>query len=124
MYGNYLSHYGVLGMHWGRRKGGGSLVSIAKKSRPKKEQSPGSQDHQVKVYLKKKKIRDMSNAELRVLNERMQLERTYKDLKRQDMSVGKQVARDILVSAGKQTASTYAVKGIGAGVSKLLTLAL
>lgn len=57
-----LYHYGVLGMKWGRRK------------------SRMSQDAREAKAIKKKKVSEMSNAELRKLNERRNLERNYKQL--------------------------------------------
>ena len=57
-----LYHYGILGMKWGRRK------------------SRMSQDAREAKALKKKKVSEMSNAELKKLNERRNLERNYKNL--------------------------------------------
>ena len=34
MYENYLAHYGVLGMHWGRRMGGKFEDTFARTRRP------------------------------------------------------------------------------------------
>lgn len=57
---NELYHYGVLGMRWGRRK------------------RPMSQDAKYARSLKKKKVSELSNEELRKLNERQNLERNYR----------------------------------------------
>lgn len=59
-----LQHYGVLGMKWGRRKG---QINI-------------SDDYKNTRSLKKKKVGELSNSELRKLIERMQLEQNYKRL--------------------------------------------
>lgn len=59
---NELYHYGVLGMKWGRRK------------------ARMSQDAREVKAIKKKKISEMSNAELRKLNERQNLERNHRQL--------------------------------------------
>lgn len=59
-----LKHYGVLGMKWGRRK----------------QTRPMSEDAKTAKNLKKKKVSEMSNTELKKLNERMNLEQNYKRL--------------------------------------------
>lgn len=99
---NELTHYGVLGMKWGRRKA----------------QSPvnTSKDHKTKTQLKKKRISEMSNEELKALTTRMQLEKQYSDLKKTDTSSGKKIVQDILVNAAKQTASTYVTKYMNKGL--------
>lgn len=61
---NFLSHYGVKGMKWGRRKA---------------KEAP-SEDYVRTKNLRKKSLNSLSNDELRKLNERLQLERSYRDL--------------------------------------------
>ena len=67
-----LCHYGVLGMKWGRRK------NRYKQSSTKKPKRQLSQDAKEAREIKKKKISEMSNAELKKINERQTLERNYK----------------------------------------------
>ncbi len=57
-----LYHYGVLGMKWGRRK------------------NRRSDDARTAAKIKKKKVSQMSNQELRTLNERTRLEQEYSRL--------------------------------------------
>jgi hypothetical protein len=72
-----LEHFGVLGMRWGkRRKQSGSRSDKLTTKRVKR--SEVSDDHREKQGLKKKRVSEMSNAELKKLNERMQLEKQYK----------------------------------------------
>ena len=69
---DFLKHYGILGMHWGVRKGsGGGSRSLRK---------PGSPDHERKLSLKGKRIKNMSNTELKDLTTRLQLESSYRKL--------------------------------------------
>ena len=69
---NALKHYGVLGMKWGRRRAKGGKASLRSKV------EKGSQDYKKAKSLKGKKIKDMSNGELRIITNRMNLEFQYK----------------------------------------------
>lgn len=63
MNNNELKHYGVPGMRWGARK----------------KRVP-SEDSVATAKIRKKKIYEMSNKELQTANNRLQLERNYKNL--------------------------------------------
>lgn len=60
---DYLQHYGVKGMKWGVRK-----------------KRIYSKDYSETKALRKKKASELSNEELRKLNERMNLEQNYERL--------------------------------------------
>lgn len=111
-----LYHFGVLGMKWGKRgskKIGPKVYSAIKKHTVKENPS---EDHTKKITLKKKKLHQMSNAELRTLNERMQLERSYKDLNKKDVSAGRAFVTKTLTDIGsdmvKSTMTTFIKKAI------------
>ena len=94
---NELQHHGILGMKWGVRRyqnKDGSLTSAGKKRQM-------SQDAEEASKIKKKKVKEMSNAELRKLTERQNLERNYKSLNPNIISNGKKfvsrVADGILI---------------------------
>lgn len=97
-----LYHYGVLGMKWGRRKDRSAGIS---KRKSKKRQM--SDDAREAALIKKKKVSEMSNAELRKLNERKQLERTYASLN-QKKSRGKKAFEAFVKTAGTISAATAA----------------
>ncbi len=81
---NELYHYGVLGMKWGRRRQSRELnpnVNVTKKKQY-------SEDHRVATELKQKPINQLSNAELRKVNERVNLEKQYKNLNPKGISKG------------------------------------
>lgn len=90
----HLTHWGILGMRWGIRRGskGGSSSS-------------DSPDHTRAVALKKKKISQMSNEEIRTVVTRIQLEKQYKDLKKQNISKGQKFVSETLSNVGKQVVS-------------------
>ncbi len=69
-----LYHYGILGMKWGVRRSQKQSGKTAKRS--KRENL--SDDAKEASKIKRKKVGEMSNAELKKLNERMNLERNYK----------------------------------------------
>ena len=75
-YPDYLMHYGVLGMKWGRRK---SLSSVIK-SKNRKRIDSYSSDYQETRKMRRKPSKKLSNAELKKLNERMRLEQEYNRL--------------------------------------------
>jgi hypothetical protein len=102
-----LYHFGILGMHWGRRKSQGS--SSTKSGKGKKAINV-SDDHKKKMQLKGKRLKEMTNAELKALNERMQLEKQYKELTKSEIGPGKKFVMDLLSSTAKQTISSYASK--------------
>lgn len=106
-----LIHAGIKGMRWGVRRyqnADGSLTDAGRKRYNKKAQS---EDHIRAKALKKKKLSQLSNEELRELNTRMQLETQYKDLKKKDISAGKKFVRDVAYESAKKTASKYASRG-------------
>jgi hypothetical protein len=80
-----LQHWGILGMHWGRRKDDSSGNSNHTKSKVKP-----SEDHIAVSALRNKKLIEMSNAEIRTLATRIQLEQQYKSLNPTKIARGKQ----------------------------------
>ena len=94
-YPTYLKHYGVLGMHWGIRKDKG--ISKGRKRKP-------SEDYIQTKELRKKRMYELSNTELKALNERKNLEAQYRNLNKTKVDLGKKFAADILKEIGKEMA--------------------
>lgn len=115
-----LYHHGVLGMKWGVRRTKAQLgKGSAKKS---SEDDNASDDHKRASSLKKKKISEMSNNELRDLNNRMQLEQQYKNLKKQDIDAGKSKAQKALKVVGGMTLAGAGILAGAAGRELLKTI--
>ena len=110
---NELYHYGVLGMRWGVRRTGKNGSS----SEPKRVKS---EDYTRAKKLKKKRLSELSNAELNDLNNRMQLESQYKNLKKQNINVGRKFVTDLVYETAKNTASSYASKYARQGIDKFV----
>lgn len=87
-YSNELYHHGVKGMRWGVRNDKKRFSSGKKKNR----QEDWSDDAKEASQIKKKRVSQMSNAELRKLNERQNLERQHSQLNPSVISKGMKYA--------------------------------
>lgn len=92
-----LTHFGILGMKWGVRKSQPTIDSA--KRMPSKE-------HLEMRRLNKKGVAAMTDAELKTYVSRMNLERQYKDLNRQNVSAGRKFVVDIIKEIGKEAIKT------------------
>lgn len=95
-YPDYLMHYGILGMKWGRRKSQSSAFKLLKRKRT----DSYSSDYQETRKMRRKSSKKLSNAELKKLNERMQLEQTYNRLSTSQVNRGYEVAKKTVAIAG------------------------
>lgn len=98
-----LYHYGVLGMKWGVRRSQAKLNRVSKKAKRR----GWSEDKQTVAEIKTKKVSQMSNNELKKLNERNQLEVNYRNLKEQQ-NAGQRAVSRFIKTAGTITAVTAA----------------
>lgn len=94
----FLEHVGVKGMKWGVRK---DTKSVTKSSNApvKKSAERGSVDHEKATKIRKKPVSKMSNDELKIVTQRMQLEKNYADLNvKQPNKVlkGSKIAKDYM----------------------------
>ena len=75
-----LYHFGVKGMKWGVRRYQNKDGTLTEKGMKRKKTDGWSDDAKEAYKIKKKNVNQMSNAELKKINERMNLERNYRQL--------------------------------------------
>lgn len=112
MSSDFLTHYGIPGMKWGKR----SASSV----RGKKAVGPISADaaeaNNAKVKIKKSGTNSLSNKELQSVVTRINLEQQYSKLSPSKMQRGKKITNKLLIGAGNKTVEAVVNKGISAGM--------
>lgn len=93
---NELYHYGVLGMKWGTRRAQNKTSRIDQKAKKNK----WSDDATEAAKIKTKKVGQMTNAELNKLNNRMNLERNYRQLNPNAVKKGLVIAGTVAGALG------------------------
>ena len=102
-------------MRWGRRRAAQESIATVP--------SHNSEDHNRKVALKKKKLNEMTNEELRAFTQRMALEKQYKEIRKAEISFGRKIVNGMIDSATKgatDMALNYANKQAAKMVEKLI----
>ena len=117
---NSLTHAGVKGMKWGIRRyqnSDGSLTNAGRKRYSLKRAKEPEHEDYTKAHGKKD-IKSMSNQELRERNNRLNMEKQYRDLTKKT-STGKKLVSAYIATgatvAGIMTA-TAAYKKLGNGI--------
>ena len=116
-----LYHYGILGQKWGVRRfqnEDGTRTSAGKKHEAAKKVEE-SEDHIRSRENKEKSPEGLSNDELKKLNERLQLENTYKNLTTEKTQVAQSFVKKALKDAGGQALTEFS-KGVFLGAAKTL----
>lgn len=108
-----LSHHGIKGMKWGVRRFQNKDGSYTPAGKKRNKTEGWSDDAKTAHDLKKKSVHEMSNAELKKINERTRLEQEYARLNPSKVSSGKKLAGDILGNAAKETAKNFVAKRMG-----------
>ena len=118
---NQLYHYGILGQKWGIRRfqnSDGTRTAAGKKRDATREVTK-SEDHIKSRESKSRSPEGLSNDELRKLNERLQLEATYKSLTTEKVQKSESFVKKALRDAGTQALTDFS-KGVFLGAAKLL----
>lgn len=112
---SYLTHYGKLGMKWGirnffkkRGKSNSRKAALARKKAGIKEESGKPEP--------KKKVSEMSDAELKAAVQRLENEKKYRDLNPRHVSAGEKFAKDFVEKA--------LIPGINEGAKQIIKDAL
>ena len=140
---NQLYHFGILGMKWGRRRfqnKDGSRTAAGKKRemdpelkeliKMEKESDKAkvptvksdlaiAEDYRKSREDKAKSPEGLSNLELRSLNERLQLEATYKALTAEKIQKSESFVKSVLQNAGKSSMTTF-TSAVFLGAAKTL----
>ena len=103
MMNDELYHYGVPGMKWGVRRSQNKLDRIDKRSK----KNDWSEDATTAAKIKTKKVSQMTNAELRKLNDRRNLEQQNANLSR-NSNKGRAAVKAFIAAAGTITAVSAA----------------
>lgn len=102
-----IMHFGVLGMKWGVRK---KKNSVSRKEQKKRANKKTSRDYNEAEFLRKRKVKSLSNAQLKKAITRMQLEQQYKQLSEKDKSTfyqfGKKFVNDLMTSTTQTVVNT------------------
>lgn len=112
-----LKHYGILGMKWGQRNfqnPDGTYTELGKIRRRKSDSY--SADEKRKRELAKKPSSQLSNKELRELNERYNLENQRKNWEKH----GKNWVEKVIDKISEQSAQAVAGQVVAAGVAYLV----
>ena len=100
----FLAHYGVKGMHWGKKKNPASADAAAKAS--------------TKTVAKKLGVHTISNHDLQTAIRRMQLEQDFKRLSVNEKSAASRWVSSTLLEIGKREVQTRVAKKVATTVVK------
>ena len=108
-YEDYLAHYGVKGMKWGRRKKRGSDDSDGDSKKRPTTSKDAKQAKGLQKSVDDKGVGHLSNKELQDVITRMELQRKYENITKKGSRVesGKNFIADILADAAKNVATSY-----------------
>ena len=117
-----LYHHGIIGMKWGRRRyqnEDGTRTAAGKKRDRMNGRNDRAEEYEKTRTAKKKGIDKFSNDDLRKINERLQLEDTYKRLTAPQMKKSESWVKQSIQKAAEGAVTDF-TKGVFLGSAKLL----
>lgn len=117
-----LYHHGIIGMKWGRRRyqnEDGTRTAAGKKRDRMNGRNDRAEEYEKTRTAKKKGIDKFSNEDLRKINERLQLEDTYKRLTAPQMKKSESWVKQSIQKAAEGAVTDF-TKGVFLGSAKLL----
>lgn len=110
----FLKHFGIPGMKWGRRRGRSSGRGFVS-SEP---------DGQGEIRSTRANTVHLSNSQLQTRIARLRLENDYSNLTKPAPKAGQKFINSVLSDSGKKVASKYASEYAIKGVDKMIASAL
>lgn len=117
-----LYHHGIIGMKWGKRRyqnEDGTRTAAGKKRDRMNGRDNRAEEYEKTRVAKKKGIDRFSNEDLRKINERLQLEDTYKRLTAPQMKKSESWVKQSIQKAAEGAVTDF-TKGVFLGSAKLL----
>jgi hypothetical protein len=124
MRNNELTHYGVLGMHWGRRRTSEQLTQTkshvdAASNMVKETKNINNSINNMRSASKKIDLSSMDDKDLKAMVSRMGLEQQYAMLSSNQTSKGQTYVKNTLEVAGSALAITSSALGIALAIKQL-----
>lgn len=116
---NQLYHYGILGQKWGVRRFQNKDGTRTPAGKRREKAFAKSEDHVKSRDFKSKAPGGLSNEELKKLNERLQLEETYKRLTAEKLEKSESFVKKAILKGGGEALSEFS-KGVFLGSAKIL----
>lgn len=116
---NQLYHYGILGQKWGVRRFQNKDGTRTPAGKRREKAFAKSEDHVKSRDFKSKAPSGLSNEELKKLNERLQLEETYKRLTAEKLEKSESFVKKAILKGGGEALSEFS-KGVFLGSAKIL----
>ena len=104
---NQLYHYGILGQKWGVRRFQNKDGTRTHAGKRREKQQSTSEDHVKSRDFKSKAPSGLSNEELKKLNERLQLEETYKRLTTEKIQKSESFVKKAILKGGGEALSEF-----------------
>lgn len=116
----FLKHHGILGMKWGVRRSDTELTRA--RGHTESSEKEGNRTATAKSSTKPK-LSDMSDEELIAKINRLELEKRYSNLTKEEQrktaSKGKAFVMDVMEKSGKNVATQFVTYAMGTSVNKL-----